>query len=166
MKDKVPYSQRSFRGKFKYSMLFFAILLIVTLVLWVVMFRGNQLSSIAKYNKTVDAPLTGYDIIDINPSKPNVIEIMYHYKYEDDNGVVYEGDARAYFNDYETADNAIANGQTIKIYIDGKGNSFLADTDISQTKEITILVFSIIFTVGTIAFFIIFLIPVKSKTES
>ncbi len=165
MENKIPYSQRNFRGKFKYSMLFFAILLIVTVALWVVTFRGNQLSNIAKYNKKVDATLISYDIIDINPSNPNVIEIMYHYKYEDENGIVYEGDARTYINDYETADKAIENGQTVKIYIDGKGNSFLANTDISRTKIITILVFSIILTIGTVVFFIIFLIPVKSKTE-
>ncbi|MDE7082221.1 MAG: hypothetical protein K2O89_00770 [Clostridia bacterium] len=165
MENKLPYSQRNFRGKFKYSMLFFAILLIVTVALWVVTFRGNQLSNIAKYNKTVDATLISYDIIDIKPSNPTVIEIMYHYKYEDENGVVYEGDARTYINDYETADKAIENGQTVKIYIDGKGNSFLANTNISQTKIITILVFSIILTISTVVFFIIFLIPVKSKTE-
>lgn len=146
-------------------MLVFAILLIVTLVLWIVTFRGNQLSNIAKYNKTVDAQLTSYDVVDINPSNRNVIEIMYHYKYEDENGVVYEGDARTYINDYETADKAIENGQTVKIYIDGKGNGFLANTDISRTKLITVLVFSIILTIGTVVFFIIFLVPIKSKTE-
>ncbi len=165
MENKIPYSQRNFRGKFKYSMLFFAILLIVTVALWVVTFRDNQLRNIAKYNTIVDAPLVSYDIIDINPSNPNVIEIMYHYKYEDENGIVYKGDARTYINDYETADKAIENGQTVKIYIDGKGNSFLANNDISRTKIITILVFSIILTIGTVVFFIIFLIPVKSKTE-
>ena len=165
MKNRIPYPQRNFRGKFNYSMLIFAILLTVTIALWVVTLRGNQLSNIAKYGKTADAPLIGYDVIDLKPSDPNIIEIIYHYKYTDENGVVYEGDARSYINDYETADNAIANGQTVKIYIDGKGNSFLADTDVSQTKLITLLVFSAVFTVGTVVFFIIFLIPIKNKTE-
>lgn len=161
----VPYSQRTFRGKFKYSMLFFVILLIVTLALWVVTFRGVHLKNIAKSNTLIDAPLICYDVIDIKATTPLTIEIMYHYQYEDENGVVYKGDARAYIHDYETADKAIENGQTVSIYIDGKGNSFLADTDTSQTKCITILVFSIIFTVVTVVFFIIFLIPIKSKTE-
>ena len=165
MENKIPYSQRNFRGKFKYSMLVFAILLIVTIVLWVVTFRGNQLSNIAKYNKTVDAPLIGYDVINIKATQPVTIEIMYHYKYEDESGVVYEGDARTYIHDYETADNAIENGQTVRIYIDGKGNSFLANTGISRTKIITILIFSIILTIGTVVFFIIFLVPIRSKTE-
>ena len=166
MKNKIPYSQRTFRCKFKYSMLCFAILLMVTLVLWVVAFRGNQFRNIAKQNKLVDAPLISYEVVNTSFTKPKItIEILYHYEYADENGVIYKGDARAYINDYETADNAIKDGKTVKIYIDGKGNSFLASTDISQTKHITLLVFSIIFTVGTVVFFIIFLIPIKSKPE-
>lgn len=165
MENKIPYLQRNFRGKFKYSMLIFILLLIVTLVLWVVLFRDNQLRNIAKYNTIADAPLVSYDVVKVEATKPTTIEIIYHYKYEDENGVVYEGDARTHIHDYETADKAIENGQTVRIYIDGKGNSFLANTDISHTKTITILVFSIILTVGTAVFFIIFLIPIKSKTE-
>ena len=164
MNNKIPYSQRTFRGKFKYSMLLFVILLSVTLALWIVTFRGNQLRNIAKFNTIVDAPLVGYDVVKVEATKPTTIEITYHYKYEDENGVVYEGDARTHIHDYETADKAIENGQTVRIYIDGKGNSFLANTDISQTTTITILVFSIILTIGTAAFFIVFLIPVKNKT--
>lgn len=165
MENKIPYSQRNFRGKFKYSMLFFAILLIVTVALWVITFRGYQLSNIANQNQIVDAPLVGYDVIKVEATTPTQIEIMYQYKYEDESGVVYEGNVRTHIFDYETADKAIENGQTVKIYIDGKGNSFLANTDISRTKIITILVFSIILTIGTVVFFIIFLIPIKSKTE-
>ena len=165
MENKTPYSQRTFRGKFKYSMLIFAILLIVTLTLWGVTFRGNQMRNIAKYNNIVDAPLVGYDIVGVTATKPFTIEILYNYQYEDENGVVYEGYARAHIHDYEIADNAIENGQTVRIYIDGKGNSFLANTDISRTKEITIFVFSIILTIGTVVFFSIFLIPIKNKTE-
>lgn len=165
MKNKAPYSQRIFRGKFKYSMLFFVILLFVTLALWVVTFRGNQFRSIAQYNTVVDAPLVSYDVVKVEATNPTTIEIMYHYKYEDEKGVVYEGDARTHIQDYETADKAIENGQTVRIYIDGKGNSFLANTDISRTKTITILVFSIILTIVTAIFFIVFLIPIKSKNN-
>lgn len=137
MKDKIPYSQRAFRGKFKYSMLIFVILFVVTLALWVVTIRGCQFVNIAKYDKTVDAPLVGYDVVDIMATKPTTtIEILYHYEYTDETGIVYKGDARAYINDFETADKAIENGQTVKIHIDGNGNSFLASTDISQTKRI------------------------------
>lgn len=165
MNNKKPYSQRTFRGNFKYSMLFFVILLSVTFALWVVTFRGNQLRNIAKYNTIVDAPLVSYDVIKVEATNPTTIEILYHYKYEDENGIVYKGDARTHIYDYETADKAIENGQTVRIYIDGKGNSFLANTDISQTTIITILVFSILLTIATAVFFIIFLIPIKSKSE-
>lgn len=165
MKNEIPYSQRTFRGKFKYSMLIFVILLSITLILWIVTFGVIQFRNIAQYNKIVDAPLISYDVIDHTCTQPVTIEIMYHYKYEDENGVVYEGDARAYIHDYETADKAIENGQTVKIYIDGTGNSFLANTDISQTKHIILLVFSIILTVCTAVFFIVFLIPIKSKIK-
>ena len=166
MEDKTPYSQRTFRGKFKYSMLFFVLLLSVTLALWVVTFRGNQLKNIAKNNEIVDARIIGYDVIQYVWTEPLTIEINYRYQYEDENGVVYSGHVGSYYiNDLETADKKIENGQTVRIYIDGKGNSFPANTDISQTKEVTILVFSIILTIGTVVFFIIFLIPIKSKTE-
>lgn len=165
MKNKTPYLQRTFRGKFKYSMLFFVILLIVTLALWVVTFRGVHFMNIVKSNTIVDAPLVGYDIVDTHATHPVTIEILYHYKYEDENGVVYRGNKVAYIHDYETADKAIENGQTVRIYIDGKGNCFLADTNFSQTKYITIFVFSIVFTVVTAVFFIIFLIPINSNIE-
>ena len=124
MENIIPYSQRNFRGKFKYSMLFFAILLIVTIALWVVTFRGYQLSNIANHNQIADAPFVDYDVIKVEATTPAQIEIMYRYKYEDESGVVYEGNVRAYIFDYETADKAIENGQTVEIYIDGKGNRF------------------------------------------
>ena len=163
MENKIPYSQRNFRGKFKYSMLFFSILLSVTLVLWIVTFRGYQLSNIVKQNIIVDVPLVGYDVVKVEATKPTQMEIIYHYKYEDGNGVIYKGDVRTHIFDYEIADEAIENGQTVKIYIDGKGNSCLGNKDISQTKIITMLVFSIILTIGTVIFFIIFLIPKKQN---
>ena len=165
MEDKIPYSQRNFRGKYKYSMLIFGLLLTVTLILWIVTFRGYQLANIASHNKTVDAPLVSYSVVKYNYTNPVTIEINYRYRYVSEDGVVYEGNVGAHIHDYETADNAIANGKTVKIYIDGKGNSFLASTNISMTKRITFLVISIVFTIGTVVFFIIFLIPIKSKTE-
>lgn len=165
MKNAIPYSQRTFRGKFKYSMLFFVILLTVTLVLWVVTFRGFHFRNIAKNNKIVEAPLISYEVMHSTNTQPFTFEISYHYKYEDENGIVYEGHVGATTQDLDIADKAIENGQIVRIYIDGNGNSFPASTDLSQTKDITILIFSIILTIGTVVFFIIFLIPIKSKSE-
>lgn len=160
---KTPYSQRTFRGKLKYSILFFVILVAVTIVLWVVTLRGYQLINIAKHNKKVGAPLIGYDVTKITATDPFTVEILYNYKYTDENGVVYKGSVRTHIHDYATADKAVESGQTVEIYIDGKGNSFPANTEISQTKCITVLVFSIILTVGSVVFFIVFLIPKKIK---
>lgn len=166
MEEKIPYSQRTFRGKYKYSMLVFGLLLTVALMLWIVTFRGYQMAAIAKHNIIVDAPIVDYHIVRHSATRPETIEIRYHYRYESEDGVVYEGDCGAYIHDYETADNAIASGETVKIYIDGKGHCFKASTDISFTKRITLLIISIVLTIGAAVFFIIFLIPIKPKQKT
>ncbi|MDE5722321.1 MAG: hypothetical protein K2I30_06275 [Clostridia bacterium] len=162
MTSKVPYYERTFRGKFKISIIFFVLLAVITISLWVITFRAIKVNKIVAYNKIVEAVVTDYYMI--GGDHTAYPTFGFDYCYVDENGITYKGSTgRTFVYGYEAAEKAIEDGLTIRIYVDNKGNSVPVGTEMSQKKFITILVFSIIFVVGDVIFFIIFLIPKKSK---
>lgn len=152
--------KRVYRVKFKISMIFFILLLTVIIILGVNVFGIIKQNKIVKQNNIVEAPAIDYRVIGLTHTA--YPQIGFYYEYIDDNGIKYSGSTtKTVVYGYEAAEEAIENGLTIKIYIDGKGNSFPVGAEASKQQFIAILVSALILIVFTVVFFIIFLVPKK-----
>lgn len=159
MAKKTPYLERTFRWHIKLSLFIFSLLLIVAFSLNYVAVGIIIDRNVVKKNIIVEATLTDYNWISSTGSYP---QYDFSYSYTDEKGVKYKGSTSFAVYGAANAEKIIEEGRTVKIYIDGKGHSVEVGAEHSYKKFITILIFAIIFTVGTIVFFIIFLLPKKA----
>lgn len=163
-KKKEPSNKRVYRGKFKLSIVIFVVFMLVTFILGFNSFRIIRQEKIVKQNNIVEATLIAYRVIGRHyMAYP---KIGFYYQYLDENGTKYSGSTtRTFVFGYEAAEEVIEKGQTIEIYIDGKGNSFPVGVEASKQQFIAILVSTLVFFIITIIFFIVFLVPKKIKNN-
>ena len=145
-------------------MIFFILLLVVIFILGFNVFRIARQQNIVKQNNIVEATAIDYRVIGLTQTA--YPQIGFDYVYIDDNGIQYSGSTtQTVVYGYEAAEKAIENGLTIKIYIDGKGNSIPVGTEASKQQYIAILVSALILVVFAVVFFIIFLVPKKIREK-